>query len=62
MDQLTQLAIGSRVTINGKAMWNVEGFMTNGDVSIYRYVDTKNSRRLISRRISPLKLKKWGAN
>jgi hypothetical protein len=60
MDQLTQLAIGSRVTINGKAMWNVEGFMTNGDVSIYRYVDTKNSRRLISRRISPLKLKKWG--
>jgi hypothetical protein len=57
---MDQLAIGSRVTINGKAMWNVEGFMTNGDVSIYRYVDTKNSRRLISRRISPLKLKKWG--
>jgi hypothetical protein len=41
-------------------MWTVEGIMTNGDVSIYRYVDTKNSRRLISRRISPLKLKKWG--
>jgi hypothetical protein len=57
---MDQLAIGSRVTINGKAMWNVEGFMTNGDVSIYRYVDTKNSRRLISRRISPTKLKKWG--
>jgi hypothetical protein len=52
--------ISGNVTINGKAMWTVEGVMTNGDVSIYRYVDTKNSRRLISRRISPLKLKKWG--
>jgi hypothetical protein len=60
MDQLTQVTMGGRVTINGKAMWIVEGIMTNGDVSIYRYVDTKNSRRLISRRISPLKLKKWG--
>ena len=60
MDQVTQATIGGRVTINGKAMWVVEGIMTNGDVSIYRYVDTKNSRRLISRRISPLKLKKWG--
>jgi len=60
MDQLTQVTMGGRVTINGKAMWIVEGIMTNGDVSIYRYVDTKNSRRLISRRISPTKLKKWG--
>jgi|LakMenE18May11ns_1017448.scaffolds.fasta_scaffold7471603_1 hypothetical protein len=59
MDQ-ANTTIGGRVTINGKAMWVVEGIMTNGDVSIYRYVDTKNSRRLISRRISPLKLKKWG--
>jgi hypothetical protein len=57
MDQVT---ISGNVTINGKAMWTVEGVMANGDVSIYRYVDTKNSRRLISRRISPLKLKKWG--
>jgi len=57
MDQVT---MGGRVTINGKAMWIVEGIMTNGDVSIYRYVDTKNSRRMIKRRISPLKLKNWG--
>jgi hypothetical protein len=60
MDQLTQVTMGGRVTLNGKAMWIVEGIMTNGDVSIYRYVDTKNSRRLISRRVSPTKLKKWG--
>jgi hypothetical protein len=57
---MTTTTIGGNVTINGKAMWTVEGIMTNGDVSIYRYVDTKNSRRLISRRISPTKLKKWG--
>jgi len=60
MDQLTQVTMGGRVTLNGKAMWIVEGIMTNGDVSIYRYVDTKNSRRLISRRVAPSKLKKWG--
>ena len=52
--------IGANVTINGKAMWTVYGITIDGDVNIYRYVDTKNSRRLISRRISPLKLKKWG--
>ena len=56
---MLETAIGSRVTLNGKVMWNVEGIMTNGDVSIYRYVDTKNSRRMISRRVSPTKLKKW---
>jgi hypothetical protein len=60
MDQLTQVTMGGKVTINGKAMWIVEGIATNGDVCIYRYVDTKNSRRLVARRISPLKLKKWG--
>jgi hypothetical protein len=57
---LEQITYGGRVTLNGKAMWIVEGIMTNGDVSIYRYVDTKNSRRLISRRVAPSKLKKWG--
>jgi hypothetical protein len=52
--------IGANVTINGKAMWTVYGITTDGNVNIYRYVDTKNSRRMIKRRISPLKLKKWG--
>jgi hypothetical protein len=52
--------ISGNVTINGKAMWTVKSLATNGDVFIYRYVETKNSRRMITRRISPLKLKKWG--
>jgi hypothetical protein len=52
--------ISGNVTINGKAMWTVKSSATNGDVFIYRYVETKNSRRMITRRISPLKLKKWG--
>ena len=54
-----EVARNGRVTLNGRAMWTVEGIMANGDVSIYRYVDTKNSRRLISRRVSPSKLKAW---
>ena len=52
--------ISGNVTINGKAMWTVKSFTTDGDVVIYRYVETKNSRRMITRSISPLKLKKWG--
>jgi hypothetical protein len=52
--------ISGNVTINGKAMWTVKSWATNGDVFIYRYVETKNTRRMITRRISPTKLKKWG--
>jgi hypothetical protein len=52
--------ITGNVTINGKTMWTVKSLATNGDVYIYRYVDTKNSRRIITRQISPLQLKKWG--
>jgi hypothetical protein len=52
--------ISGNVTINGKTMWTVKSLATDGDVFIYRYVDTKNSRRLISRRVAPSKLKKWG--
>jgi len=45
-------------TINGKVKWWIESELTNGDLSIFRYVDTKNSRRKITRTISPLKFKK----
>lgn len=51
---------GGKVTINGRAMWTVEGERSNGDIQIYRYIDGKNKRYLVSRSISPLKLKKWG--
>ena len=52
---------GDKVTINGKAMWWIQSKLENGDVRIFRYVDGKNKRYLVSRTISPSKLKKWSA-
>lgn len=45
------------VTINGKVTWRVYGFTENGDLRIFRYVDTKNSRRRINQIISVSKVK-----
>ena len=50
---------GDKVTFNGKAMWIVKSVSISGDVCIYRFVDTKNRRRMVSRYVSPLKLKEW---
>ena len=55
----TQAIMNGRVTLNGKTVWNVKCTLINGDVLIYRYIETKNSRRMISRNVSPTKLKKW---
>jgi hypothetical protein len=54
------MTIGDKVTFNGKAMWIVKSVSVSGDVCIYRFVDTKNRRRMVSRYVSPLKLKEWG--
>ena len=62
--QITQkerFVIGQTVTINGKVTWTVKSFATDGDVFIFRFVDTKISRRQISRKISAVMLKKVGA-
>jgi hypothetical protein len=58
--QKATATISGNVTINGKTMWTVKSFDIDGNVNIYRYVETKNSRRMITRKISPTKLKKWG--
>ena len=54
------MTIGDKVTFNGKVMWIVKSVSVSGDVCIYRFVDTKNTRRMVSRYVSPLKLKEWG--
>lgn len=56
---MDRVRMSGNVTINGKAMWTVGGMSENGDVNIYRYVDTKYGRRLITRSICQCKLQKW---